>query len=198
MGKNDYDEAMRVWEDDVMWAHQEQESVMRALMDQPKGWPASREEMEAQDWELVERMREGTTLTHDQAEMLGWLVQFLNNPEAAAYELRECMKDPQHFDYWRVRILDYKDVLYRKHFSQVASGQITGNILPGPIANGRTVSRPVQQMYNGAVGVYGNAGSWIVVDENVLKDKPKQQAKSAGAAATDSLRDKFKKYNPFK
>lgn len=190
MGKNDYDEAMRVWEDDVLQAHQEQESVVRQM--------TSREEMEAQDWELVERMREGTTLTHDQAEMLCWLVRFLNSPEAAAYELRECMKDPQHFDYWRVRILDHKDVLYRKHFSHITSGQITGNILPGPIATGRSVSRHVQHMYNGAVGVYGNPGSWIVVDEHVLKDKPKQQPKSAGAAATDSLRNKFKKYNPFK
>lgn len=174
-------------------AHQFDAQMMNSL--------SAYEQADAADDEWIEAMREGSTLTHEQAKMLGWLVKLVGSAEQAAEELRSCMHSQSYHDMWTDRIEKEKRREFEKRWAHPSLGTLAQGYGAG-VATGRRVGKSQQfaQMY-GAANLRPGA-VWVVDDEEpakaVMPLPERDPPKSAGDSATRSLRDNFAKYNPFK
>jgi len=146
--------------------------------------------------------RTGCTLDDKDLELLGHIVEFTRDPEVAAHELELCQRDPEYQWHWVERVRHKIDK--QRHAASAArrSGKtmmfnaLYGSAMIKPEAGvllGVDLAHVENRVHDSLI--MGNGATLVLKDELTgMKPVPK----SAGEAATNSLRDKFRKYNPFK
>lgn len=188
---------MQEFQQHMMGTYQQQAAQAIAQHSQPHEIAAA----DAADDEWIEGMREGSTLTHEQAKMLGWLVKITGSAEQAAEELKSCMRSQSYHNMWTDRIDRAKVEQYERMVHQQGRMPPSLGTLASGYGAGRRAgkSQMIQQMYGAAALRPGSV--WIVDDLEATPVVPlpeRDPPKSDGDKATRSLRENFSKYNPFK
>lgn len=130
-------------------------------------------------------------LSERDLEVLGYMVEATKDAALAKQELERYWESHEHRAFWDRRIMrDKARAQEQRNRQAVAGGRNWGK------------AQMFQQLYG--AGALDHVQDSIIMGNGatlVLKDEltgTKQVPKSAGEAATNSLRDKFRKYNPFK